>query len=42
MTKKNYNRNPRGRNQWEGRTNEEIQKIIDSYPSDWSKNNGGK
>ena len=37
MTKKNYNRNPRGSNQWEVRTNEEIQKIINSYPSDWSK-----
>ena len=37
MTKKNYNRNSRGINQWEVRTNEEIQKIIDSYPSDWSK-----
>ena len=37
MTKKNYNRNPRGSNQWEVRTNEEIQKIIDFYPSDWSK-----
>ena len=37
MTKKNYNRNPRGSNQWEVRTNEEIQKIINFYPSDWSK-----
>ena len=37
MTKKKYNRNPKGSNQWEMRTNEEIQKIINSYPSDWSK-----
>ncbi len=37
MTKKNYNRNPKGNNQWEMRTNEEIQKIINFYPSDWSK-----
>ena len=32
-----YNRNPRGSNQWGMRSNEEIQKIIDSFPSDWSK-----
>ena len=37
MTKKKYNRNPKGSNQWGMRTNEEIQKIINSYPSDWSK-----
>ncbi len=35
--KNKYNRNPLGSNQWEMRSNEEIQKIIDSYPSDWSK-----
>ena len=35
--KNKYNRNPLGNNQWEMRSNEEIQKIIDSYPSDWSK-----
>ena len=35
--KNKYNRNPLGSNQWEMRPNEEIQKIIDSYPSDWSK-----
>tara|TARA_B100001057_G_C22797428_1_gene930197 strand:- start:54 stop:530 length:477 start_codon:yes stop_codon:yes gene_type:complete len=35
--KNKYNRNPKGSNQWEKKTNEEIQKIIDFYPSDWSK-----
>ena len=37
MSKKNFNRNPKGSNQWKIRTNEEIQKIINSYPSDWTK-----
>ena len=35
--KKNYNRNPKGTNQWELRTKDEIQKIIDSYPQEWTK-----
>ena len=37
MTNKNYNRNPDGCNQWELRTNAEIQKIINSYPVKWTK-----
>ena len=35
--KKNFNRNPSGNNQWELRTNTEIQKIIDSFPVKWTK-----
>ena len=35
--KKNFNRNPDGTNQWELRTNAEIQKIINSYPIKWTK-----
>ena len=35
--KKNYNRNPRGYNQWTLRTDEEIQKIINQYPNFWTK-----
>ena len=35
--KKNLNRNPSGINQWELRTNAEIQKIINSYPVKWTK-----
>ena len=35
--KKYFNRNPSGLNQWETRTNEEIQKIIDKYPQFWTK-----
>ena len=34
--KKNYNRNPRGTNQWVLRSNEEIQEIIDKHPT-WTK-----
>ena len=34
--KKNYNRNPRGTNQWILRSNEEIQEIIDKHPT-WTK-----
>jgi len=37
VTNKNYNRNPDGYNQWELRTNAEIQKIINSYPVKWTK-----
>ena len=37
MKNKNYNRNPNGINQWEMRSIEKIQKIIDTYPSDWTK-----
>ena len=35
--KKDFNRNPNGSNQWETRTNEEIQKIINKYPKSWTK-----
>ena len=34
---KDFNRNPNGANQWETKTNEEIQKIIDEYPKFWTK-----
>ena len=37
MIKKEFNRNPKGNNQWELRTDEELQKIIDSKPSNWTK-----
>ena len=37
MKNNNYNRNPNGINQWELRTNAEIQKIINSYPVKWTK-----
>ena len=33
---KDFNRNPNGSNQWILRSNEEIQKIIDKYPT-WTK-----
>ena len=38
MKKKNkdFNRNPNGSNQWILRSNEEIQEIIDKYPT-WTK-----
>ena len=32
----NFNRNPKGSNQWKLRSNEEIQKIIDKHPT-WTK-----
>ena len=32
-----FNRNPLGSNQYILRTDEEIQAIIDSYPSNWTK-----
>ena len=35
--KKNFNRNPEGNNQWEARTDEEIQIIINQYPKTWTK-----
>tara|TARA_Y200000002_G_scaffold321150_1_gene281201 strand:+ start:33 stop:515 length:483 start_codon:yes stop_codon:yes gene_type:complete len=36
LKNKNYNRNPEGQNQWILRSDEEIQKIIDKYPT-WTK-----
>ena len=35
--KKDFNRNPKGSNQWNLRSNDEVQKIINSYPSNWTK-----
>ena len=37
MKNNKYNRNPKGHNQWNIRTNIEIQKIINSKPSYWTK-----
>ena len=34
---KNFNRNPNGSNQWILRSDEELQKIIDSKPKNWTK-----
>ena len=31
--KKDFNRNPKGANQWKIRTNKEIQEIINKYPN---------
>lgn len=35
--KKDFNRNPARNNQWQLRSNEEIQKIINKYPDHWTK-----
>ena len=37
MDKKDYNRNPKGNNQWELRTDKELQNIINSKPRNWTK-----
>ena len=37
MKKKDYNRNPKGLNQWKLRTDRELQSIIDSKPQNWTK-----
>ena len=37
MKKKDYNRNPKGTNQWKLRTDKELQNIIDSKPRNWTK-----
>ena len=37
MSKKDFNRNPAGNNQWILRSDEELQKIIDSKPKNWTK-----
>ena len=34
---KDFNRNPNGFNQWEIRSQDEIQEIINSHPSNWTK-----
>ncbi len=33
----NYNRNPNGYNQWGTRSDEELQKLINRYPKNWTK-----
>ena len=37
MSKKDHNRNPVGNNQWLLRSDEQLQKIIDSKPRNWTK-----
>ena len=37
MNKKDYNRNPKGKNQWKLRTDKELQLIIDSKSRNWTK-----
>ncbi len=37
MNNKDYNRNPKGTNQWKLRTDKELQSIIDSKPRNWTK-----
>jgi hypothetical protein len=37
MHNKDYNRNPKGTNQWKLRTDKELQDIINSKPRNWTK-----
>ena len=37
MNNKEYNRNPKGTNQWKLRTDKELQEIINSKPQNWTK-----
>ena len=37
MNNKDYNRNPKGTNQWKLRTDKELQDIINSKPRIWTK-----
>ena len=37
MNIKDYNRNPKGTNQWKLRTDKELQDIINSKPRNWTK-----
>ena len=37
MNNKDYNRNPKGANQWKIRTEKELQDIINSKPQNWTK-----
>ena len=37
MHNKDYNRNPKGTNQWKLRTDKELQDIINSKPQNWTK-----
>ena len=37
MNRKDFNRNPKGANQWELRTDNELQDLINSKPRNWTK-----
>ena len=37
MSRKDFNRNPKGANQWKLRADSELQAIIDSKPRNWTK-----
>ena len=37
MNNKDYNRNPKGTNQWKLRTDKELQDLINSKPRNWTK-----
>ena len=37
MNDKDYNRNPKGKNQWKLRTDKQLQYIINSKPRNWTK-----
>ena len=37
MNNKDYNRNPKGTNQWKLRSDKELQDIINSKPRNWTK-----
>ena len=37
MNNKDFNRNPKGTNQWKLRTDKELQNIINSKPRNWTK-----
>jgi len=37
MKRKDFNRNPKGTNQWKLRTDKELQDIINSKPRNWTK-----
>ena len=37
MHNKDYNRNPKGTNQWKLRTDKELQDLINSKPRNWTK-----
>ena len=37
MSQNNFNRNPKGTNQWILRTDKELQNIINSKPRNWTK-----
>ena len=37
MSRKDFNRNPKGANQWKLRADSELQAIINSKPRNWTK-----